>query len=390
MEDRKPPTMLIYRPRYISLDTSHIAQWIRDTISARAEDQQAAAEFDRWLAESGCIPLITLHHIEELCSHNDTGLVHTRLRFLGARKLVAWIGDSTVDIGPSGIVSILREELRAAYEAPLSSPADIRQEATRHLFRVGSGQDMLGPDPDIWLHLSEIFAARTAYAREMVAITRSDVIDIRDMPIHHFINGRRREGEGLRRRLSLIRGTYATDIEKHGDRRIKDPDAVASEFLQPVEEMTEALPHSPKELILSVLAQQGIEPDDIRQNSTVGEILDLGEFLQRVRIVAPGMQLPWREVKRRVRMERIPSELITAGMRRHAQKLPERKGSDLNDTYLACLAAYADVTFVDKRTRETFRRARSKDAAFDAICKRVEVAPSYRNIPKIISREEPL
>lgn len=382
--------MLIHRPRYISLDTSHIAQWIRDTISTRAEAQQAAAHFDRWLEGSGCIPLITLHHIEELCSHNDTGLVRTRLRFLGARKLVAWIGDSTADFGPSGVVSILREELRAAYEAPLSSPADIRQEATRHLFRVGSGQDMLGPDPDIWLHLSEIFAARTAYAREMVAITRSDVIDIRDMPIHHFINGRRREGEGLRRRLSLIRGTYATDIEKHGDRRIKDPDAVASEFLQQVEEMTEALPHSPKELILSALAQQGIEPDDIRQNSTVGEILDLGEFLQRVRIVVPGMQLPWREVKRRVRMERIPSELITAGMRRHAQKLPERKGSDLNDTYLACLAAYADVTFVDKRTRETFRRARSKDAAFDAICKRVEVAPSYRNIPKIISSEEPL
>lgn len=76
-------------------------------------------------------------------------------------------------------------------------------------------------------------------------------------------------------------------------------------------------------------------------------------------------------------------------MRRYAQKLPERKGSDLNDTCLACLAAYADVTFVDKRTRETFRRARSKDAAFDAVCKRVEVASSYRDIPKILSSEAP-
>ncbi|KQZ22436.1 hypothetical protein ASD50_21255 [Mesorhizobium sp. Root552] len=381
--------MRIHRPRYISLDTSHIAQWIRDATSARAEDRQAAATFDRWLEESGSIPVISLHHIEELCSHNDTGLVRTRLRFLGTRKLVAWIGDGTADSGPAGIVTILREEVRAGYEAPAASLTEVRQKAARHLFRVGSGEDMLGPDPDIWLALGEVFAARTADARKMVALTRTDVIDIRDTPIRHLINGRRREGESLRRSLNLIRGTYATDIEKHGDRRIEDPYAVAGEFMQQVEAMAAALPRSPKELVLGALAQQGVEPDDIQLDSTVGEILDLGEFLQRVRLVAQDMQLPWREVKRRVRMGRIPSELITGGLRRHAQKLPERKGSDLNDTYLACLAAYADATFVDKRTRETFRRARSKDAAFDAVCKRVEVASSYRDIPKILSSEAP-
>jgi hypothetical protein len=230
----------------MSLDTSHITQWIRDATSARAEDRQAAAAFDRWLEESGSIPLISLHHIEELCSYNDTGLVRARLRFLGARKLVAWIGDGTADSGPTGIVAILREEVRAGYEAPAASLTEVRQKAARHLFRVGSGEDMLGPDPDIWLALGEIFAARTADARKMVALTRTDVIDIRDTPIRHLINGRWREGENLRRSLNLIRGTYATDIEKHGDRRIEDPYAVAGEFMQQVEAMAAALPRSPK------------------------------------------------------------------------------------------------------------------------------------------------
>ena len=114
-------------------------------------------------------------------------------------------------------------------------------------------------------------------------------------------------------------------------------------------------------------------------------MLDLGVFLSHVRLVAEQMKLPWREAKRRVQMGRIPSELIVQCLLRHAQKLPERKGSELNDSHLASLAAYADVTFVDKRTLETFRRARSKEDAFDKVSKRVERAGSYRDISKILS-----
>lgn len=376
---------MLHRPRFIALDTSHICQWIADAISARADDRQMAASFELWLEESGSIPLITLHHIEELGSHNDIALVRARLRFLAARKILAWIGDGTPDTSPGGVTSILNAEVKAAYDDPGADLLDVRQEAARHLLRVGSGEDMLGPDPDIWLALGAVFAERTASARDMVAITRTDVIDIRHMPISQLLSGRLRRGQDLRRNLDLIRGSYASDIERHGDRRIPDPHAVAAGFMQQVEDMAMEFPSSAKELVLGTLAKQGIEPEDIRPGSTIGEVLDLGLFLSHVRFAAGNMQLPWREAKRRVQIGRIPSELITDRLLRHAQKLPERKGSELNDSHLACLAAYADVTFVDKRTLETFRRARSKDAPFDAVCKRVERAGSYRDIPKILA-----
>jgi hypothetical protein len=38
--------------------------------------------------------------------------------------------------------------------------------------------------------------------------------------------------------------------------------------------------------------------------------------------------------------------------------IPKREGGELTDTALACLAAYADVTLVDKRTWEGVRRLR--------------------------------
>jgi hypothetical protein len=67
-------------------------------------------------------------------------------------------------------------------------------------------------------------------------------------------------------------------------------------------------------------------------------------------------------------------------MRAHAHDQPERKGSEVNDTHLLCLAPYADITYVDKRTLENVRRARRKVGAFSQLVGRVEKAGGYAEI----------
>jgi hypothetical protein len=52
----------------------------------------------------------------------------------------------------------------------------------------------------------------------------------------------------------------------------------------------------------------------------------------------------------------------------------------LTDNYLACLSAYADVTYVDKRTLENFRRAEQKSPELKVLLRRVEKASNYRMI----------
>jgi hypothetical protein len=64
----------------------------------------------------------------------------------------------------------------------------------------------------------------------------------------------------------------------------------------------------------------------------------------------------------------------------------EHKGSELSDECLACLAAYADITYVDKRTYENVRRARRKWPAFASIIRRVEKAADYREIAKHLAQ----
>jgi hypothetical protein len=96
------------------------------------------------------------------------------------------------------------------------------------------------------------------------------------------------------------------------------------------------------------------------------------------------MSISWPRLTAGVKMERIPSWVIQNSLRKYGQDLPERKGSDLTDSYLTCLAGYADITCVDKRTKENVTRARRKCAEFAMIVRQVEKAGHYSQIAKLL------
>jgi hypothetical protein len=63
----------------------------------------------------------------------------------------------------------------------------------------------------------------------------------------------------------------------------------------------------------------------------------------------------------------------------------EWDGSELADRYMACLAAYADITYVDKRTHEGSRQARQKSKVFASLVRRIEKAGGYSEIADHLS-----
>jgi hypothetical protein len=97
------------------------------------------------------------------------------------------------------------------------------------------------------------------------------------------------------------------------------------------------------------------------------------------------LNLPFEELKARVKEDRVPSGIISSAITRHHPDTREWDGSELADRYLACLAAYADVTYVDKRTHEASRRARQKSATFASIVRRMEKSGGYSEIAKQLS-----
>lgn len=125
---------------------------------------------------------------------------------------------------------------------------------------------------------------------------------------------------------------------------------------------------------------KGIEAADIGPATTLGDLDDIGIFRNQLKVAAEALGLSWPLLKQQVRMEQFPSSIIDRALRRYGQDVPERKGSELTDGHLACLAAYADLTFVDKRTKENLRQASQKSAAFASVVRAVEKAAGYSDI----------
>lgn len=270
-------------------------------------------------------------------------------------------------------------------KTPGAPATRIRDRAKTGLIHVGSGQDLLGITPELWLALRPELARQAAYARKVVAFTRTNLVDIAQMPMAKLLSGRVREGEGLRNKLDLMTGSFAVDIARRGDRRIVGPRAMAEDFVGEMMALAGATGPPAAELVLRSLALRGVTAADIRPNSTVRDMLALGLFRSQLQIACEIIRIDYQTAVGAIQPEQIPSWQITKALERHLPDVPERKGSELADTHLACLAAYADVTLVDKRTLEGIRRLLRKELVSSSLLGRVERAVSYREIPNVLS-----
>lgn len=372
----------LFEPRYIALDSYQLGEWARDHFSERAADRTEAAAFERWLELNGWIPLFCIHHIEELINHNDDSVALKRLRFIGNMNLVSWINNHENCIG--GIVTLLAEEVRAAVQNPNSGISAIRDTAKSNIIQVGNGKTLLLNDPDAWLELRAEFASQAKKSREIVALSRLRIVDLRKKPISDLLKGRIRKGNDLRYQLELISKTIAVNIYQKGDRMIENPREVAEKFTDEIAEMGLTVNESAAELVMRLLAIQGVTAEDIKPYSTVGSLLDLGLFRRRLNIASTSIGIPYSVAVGTVRPEQIPSWQISKALEMYTPDVPERKGSEIIDGHLFCLSPYANVTLVDKRTYEAFRRLRRKDPKLANLVGRVEFASNYRAIPALL------
>jgi hypothetical protein len=119
-------------------------------------------------------------------------------------------------------------------------------------------------------------------------------------------------------------------------------------------------------------------------------VRDLGElatFRRKLAVIIQSLGLPQPALNRTVTADRLPCAVIQNAVATFRPDTTEWKGSELIDGYLACLSAYADVTYVDKRTHEALRQARQSVPALVAIMRRLEKAGDYADIAKHLEQD---
>jgi len=374
--------MIIFTPRLVALDSSHWANWIAAFDSHDGRQRDAARSFHGTLLTKGWVVFLSFHNISELLAIENESKTRRRIEFVRSLPLLAWFQTPGNQSSVGDITDIVAAEAIACCEG-LEDPREIANRAKNHLIRFGNGIEALGEDDRVWQILRPLMIQRSERDRTITAIAPFRVHD-EDTTLAQLLQGQLSSPTDVERKLAAIEAKIERQVKEKGDRRIKDPSIIAKIFVREVVDKA-GRPDSVADLVVSQFIEAGLELHEIREHMTIGELSRLATFRRQLRIVAPKTDRSFQELRKSVRMERCPHWIITQDMRRHAPDLPERKGSDLVDGYLAVLAAYVDHLFVDKRTEETFRRL-PKASQTLRIVKRVSKAGKFEQILDVLEK----
>jgi hypothetical protein len=373
------PDKRIIRARFIALDSSHLGAVAVDRISRKVERRQKAEALERAFEKQFTVLLLCWHHIQELLSHRDDDIVSQRVDYIKSLPRVATVSSFRGDEVAGSVIDLQAFEAQAAFDAPGASLAEVRDTAAGGMLRLVNGADLIRPFMENWSIMRTEFARQEERKREVVAISRSDFAGISDVKIVDLLDGQKRPPGDVQRCFDQFHDELSHDIRTRGDRRITDPLGSSSAFLDDVKRIGMAAT-SGANPGLGILQASGIDISEIGPNTTVGDVGALAVFQGKLRVLNESLRLPWPDLKARVKENRLPSGVIQRALTAFRPDTNEWKGSDLTDMHLACLSAYADVTYVDKRTHEAFRRARSNSPELASIVRSVEKAADYSGI----------
>jgi hypothetical protein len=392
--------MNLVTPRLMSLDSAQLGSWARDRASENIKRRSAALQFQQALVDRGVVIFLSFHHLEELlCTESDADAAAC-IDLIASLPIVAWVAHANGTPGLGAIVDTKAHEVRSALSAPDAPADEIRTLTKSRLIRTGSGIEALDPYIRIWRQLRPHLRARAQEAQRIVAVTRADAVNIDRKKIADLRRGRVRRPDEAAGHLAHLQLSLQREVTTRGDIRIAAPADVARDFVESVSATILPLMAEPDRLHENLLAMMHIDPDELPPNATMADINELYLFRQQVMVSGEAAGESWDiEIARRLTIDRIPSSLIESALRRYRQDQPERKGSDLNDGYLACLAPYAELTFVDKRTMENIRRALPKVAGLGDLMQSVRKSctylrtlthlPSERLYPPRVNRRQP-
>ncbi|MFL9983870.1 hypothetical protein [Paraburkholderia sediminicola] len=296
--------------------------------------------------------------------------------------MAAWVTGGVPNVIPGSELDVLRAEVRAAYTRPELDVLGVRDIARSDLLSYGTGFEAMPDSLSDWRILRPFLAEHQAHAQKVAAISPWRAIEIDNTRIADWLDKPLRDTEAIDEMLAKVRTRLEKEIVERGDKRIASPGHMATEFIFDVAANLELAisEDSSVPLPVRILLQAGLEPDEINLDATLRETVAMVMFRQRLKMASDVENLPWEEVKEIVTPDRVPSAFTHECMRTYAHDQPERKGSDVNDLSLLCLAPYATETFVDKRTLESVRRAKQKVPRLAELLGSVRKAASYHDI----------
>lgn len=350
--------MGLITPQIIAPDTSQWANWLDDALGTEPDRRAAARGLHQQLLDQGKIAFLSWHHLEELLGIASDENARARVAYLQSLPLIAWMRFPDEEVGLGAIVDILAAEAIAVAEG-CDDPADVRDHVRARLMRTGPAIDAIGNENWVWEVVRPHLLARRPHVGMVAALSGFSVFDMNQTLAQAAAQQVRSPEERKRMLVAIHAKVMREATEADPKRSPAEARAMADEFISRVLAMAPKQEVKVRDLLVSNFISQGLDPEEIRDEAPLSNLSLLVTFRQHLQVVAERTDLSFSQLKQ-VRMERLPSWLITDALRRHGQKRRVRPASDVLDEHLAVLAAYTDLLYVDRRTHEDFRRVRQK------------------------------
>lgn len=371
-------TNLLLSPRLIALDSAHYIQLIRDTNASNSTAIRQAKNFQEELTTKGYVPFFTFSHVAELLKYRDVSTVRNRVAFFQKLPAVAWTAKFEIPEMLGSPADVFAAEVTAAAAHPEMSVFDIRVAARKKVIKFGSGQDLMKPFLGEWQALQPHLIESERKNREIMALAGSKYLSNEQRRFDEFEKIQINSAQDSRRYLAEMQQMVGKDVKKYADKKL-DRSEFINEFFQEITSLGDELRNNenPTKRFLEYF---GIEKEHLVGISSVDALGELATFFKQLELAARITGTDIVTLKKSASIKAIPSWIIQSLLRKHRDRELRRDGSELVDRHLACLAAYADITFVDKRTKENARRVTMKDPNFPRLVNRIEQAGVYTQV----------
>lgn len=379
-------TVLIQQAKFVLLDSSILGNLTRDHYSTNADRRSSSRRFLERMSQLGLVPFLSLHQFDELVKHKNEQVAHERVEFLKNLPQVAWIQSSNGD-GLGSVVDLLRAECAVILERPDSDAQRVRKSARPHVMQFGSGSEALSALSDFWPIIREQFLwTLESRSREIVALSRSKVIDISKEKLGSFLSGRFRDKASVKAIFHSLRPKLTQAIQSRGDRRIKNAETIADEFYSDIENDFDEKYCDPEFSPANLLEEFGVSADEFTPDTEMGDVLDLAHFRSDLKTAHKSLNVPWERLRQTVSISQCPSWCIRNLLSKHGQQRGEHKGSELNDHAMASFSPYCDLVYVDSQVKEDLRRVLQKSPGLSSLVNRVEKVSTTDRILKTLER----
>lgn len=366
-------------PRLISIDTSIFGKLAKDFYTRNSERSDNAKEVVRFLNESGLIPFITIHHIQEILQHENKGVVFERWSLISKFPTIAWMCSFEDNRVLGSIYNIHQLEVEHLLEYPDPDLEVLNKAFKEKLIQYCSGESFVKKFEQVYSKARQLGHMDAKHSKEIESISHLQNKKINDTKLSELNNSVLRSPEEVMSYMDIYEQELASNLELKGDIKLENPSRIAREFVESV--ISEAQPlhsNTSTSLYESFVRNAGVRMDQVTPNTTIGELGYLATYNSKIQQILESLDVPESKAK-----DISPCDSTTWVIWKHldkAMKYEKRAhGSNMIDKHMSVLALYVDIFTVDKRVKEYFRQLKNKNSV---------LSQSFGNIVKLAGYED--